>query len=813
MYVTTVAGPTLFGINGPNVSWISADGPRDPTTAAATTLPGTTLRLLGRSLAWINGSCNGLSAVTDPSHYSTIRAAAYTLQTADRYRTVDLSYVAAATALPVTHTHYIGDVKVGLRASDGHTIALDVTLASCFRLDARVPQIPAGEYTVMLSNGLTNALPVGTVIVARSQHWSPKVFVPGGPLCKNISACVAAAVSAGGGVVQLPAGIVNMSSSTSIALSGRVTLQGAGANETTLLWDSHWTPPAPPHCNGVVGDQVCGCHADGGSIQLMCPDASQIIEKVVFASVGNPTGDCGNFSTGPCAGNATIARENVESACVGKHSCKLTCDIQHFNGGADPCYGVAKSVRVSVRCGKHVGTVQAQIVRAPAALITCSGNSRIAGLTIASTLRSGSVGVAFMPNSFNCELESSRISIHAPGYPISNALSIVSSQSFIVRDVEIIHDNGGSSCGSWPSQCALFVATSSHGTLENLSMVASCAGYSIDSSQSLFIDRMITVSIGNVSSEGQGFSSFRKPQLVQHIYQGRGIDVGNPFADGIDRTNPQHKNSQGRNEAMTLDGPYGLYLGRVDSSHISPNGQSQQLHTSSPPPFAMPGRITAVGAAAIIMQGVGVGTVARVTALSADLRTYTVSPPIATLDYNTSVLSVVSFRGASVWEANAYLNATAFQLFGTSLDVVSAGNFFDNATSGMESFGLYYQGGYQPNYGVLFESNTMRCTCLPAFRPYFFRYGVGLGTNSLGYASCRICRPPPVTFSAPFNRLLHFRRNTLVAGTPMAILGATENCVLDGNRFVSGVCSVGGQLLTGNLTIDNTTTRGIIVQH
>lgn len=190
--------------------------------------------------------------------------------------------------------------------------------------------------------------------------------------------------------------------------------------------------------------------------------------------------------------------------------------------------------------------------------------------------------------------------------------------------------------------------------------------------------------------------------------------------------------------------------------------------------------------------------------------TYTISPPFEQpLDRNSSVLSIVSFRGRSIWEGNAYLNATAFQLFGTSLDVVSAGNYFENSTSGMQSFGLYYQGGWQPNFDVLFEANTMQCTGIDP--PFFFRFGVGLGTNSLGYTGCRICREPPVSFDAPYNRMIHFRRNTLGAGTPMKILGRTENCVLDKNVFVAGTCGNGQASQAGNLTIDNATTRAIVV--
>ena len=43
----------------------------------------------------------------------------------------------------------------------------------------------------------------------------------------------------------------------------------------------------------------------------------------------------------------------------------------------------------------------------------------------------------------------------------------------------------------------------------------------------------------------------------------------------------------------------------------------------------------------------------------------------------------------------------------------------------------------------------------------------------------------------------------------MKILGRTENCVLDGNRFVAGKCG-GGAVAMGNLTVDNATARAIV---
>ena len=632
-------GRTLSGINTPSVSWIAAEGGASNSSSSTnvTAHPGAVLHLLGRALAWNGTRCDGLKAPSDASSFSSIRTSAYQLQTADRHQgsfarlvpslQAALQRLDSWQAHPANGSTPVG-VSVSLRKGDGTQVALVLPLVSCFRVDALLPTtVTPGFYTISLGNGLAPPLDVGTVLVA-SPPWPSRLFSLGKD-CANVSACVAAAVAAGGGTVQLPAGTVNMSAGDSLALSGKVTLQGAGATQTVLFWDSHWTPPTPPHCNGVsASGDVCGCHDDGGSIDLACPDPTATISTVDFASIGTPTGDCGNFTAGTCSGDPAKAKAAVAATCIGKHACSIACDIGHLNGGADPCYGVAKRVRVSVTCSKTpaVDALKNEGMDAPA-LISCSADAKIVGLTVKSSLRSPTIGVAFDAGSVNCAIESSNIEINAPDYAITNAFSAVSSTSFVVRDVNIVHHNGGQVCGSWPSQCAIFIATSSRGILEGVTVVASCAGYSIDSSQSLFLDRVSTVSTGNISSEGQGFSSFRSPQIVEQVYQGRGVDVGNPFASWVDATNPQHKNSQGRNEAMTLDGPYGLYLGLVDSTALSPDGHSQLLHTASPPPFAMPGRIAAIGAAAIIMQGFGIGMVSRVIAISADLRTSSHTSP------------------------------------------------------------------------------------------------------------------------------------------------------------------------------------------
>ena len=71
---------------------------------------------------------------------------------------------------------------------------------------------------------------------------------------------------------------------------------------------------------------------------------------VTFASIGTPTGVCGAFHPGGCCGDPAKAAAYVANQCVGKSTCVLNADINTFNGGADPCHGIAKHVNVQVAC-------------------------------------------------------------------------------------------------------------------------------------------------------------------------------------------------------------------------------------------------------------------------------------------------------------------------------------------------------------------------------------------------------------------------------------------------------------------------------
>ena len=101
-----------------------------------------------------------------------------------------------------------------------------------------------------------------------------------------------------------------------------------------------------PPCDVSVGHAACGCHMDGGTIELKCPAGGKFT-AVRFASIGTPQGGCTNMSAGDCHADITLF---VTKLCVGKASCSIVADINVVNAGKDPCPGVAKSVYVELAC-------------------------------------------------------------------------------------------------------------------------------------------------------------------------------------------------------------------------------------------------------------------------------------------------------------------------------------------------------------------------------------------------------------------------------------------------------------------------------
>ena len=414
---------------------------------------------------------------------------------------------------------------------------------------------------------------------------------------------------------------------------------------------------------------------------------------------------------------------------------------------------------------------------APDALVVCGGPGygRIANLTVMVT---SAVGIAVhFSGAAGCALDTVEIvvSVDPAGPPIRNAFSATHSSHFRLSDVSIFHS--GNCTASWPQNTAYYVGSCSDGAFENVTILSGCQGDSTDSSQRVVFDLVSAVSVGQ-DSQGDGFSTFTRPNILQNIYISRGLDVGNPSAAK-------------RWESMTFDGPGGLYFGTADSSSIDPTTNSETWHAAFAPiknPYLEP-----VGLAAVVMQGENVGAVARVTNASDDQTTWTVTPPLF-LGSKTgapSVISVVPYRGQILWEANAYLNDTTWQLFGVAIDITSVGNYMQNVTAGMQAWGLLYQGGWQPNYGLYFGDNTLRCSGgLTA-----------ISSDDTHYT-------PPIPFTGPFNRLLLYRRNALLAGSSFKMEDATWDVYAEGLQFAGAPCLAGGPVLPpGHVSIGPNTQR------
>jgi hypothetical protein len=99
------------------------------------------------------------------------------------------------------------------------------------------------------------------------------------------------------------------------------------------------------------GEPVCASAKEDAAAMLSCP-AGQIIDRVVFASFGDPSGSCGRFSAGQCA--ATSALSVVEDLCVGRAGCTVLASNGTFG---DPCRGMAKSLAIEARCAPGTPTV------------------------------------------------------------------------------------------------------------------------------------------------------------------------------------------------------------------------------------------------------------------------------------------------------------------------------------------------------------------------------------------------------------------------------------------------------------------------
>jgi hypothetical protein len=89
---------------------------------------------------------------------------------------------------------------------------------------------------------------------------------------------------------------------------------------------------------------VCGTGDENDGVTLTCP-SGQVIDDVVFASYGTPSGSCGSFAAGAC--NATESVTIVKTQCLGRATCTVPASNDLFG---DPCNKTVKRLAIEVTC-------------------------------------------------------------------------------------------------------------------------------------------------------------------------------------------------------------------------------------------------------------------------------------------------------------------------------------------------------------------------------------------------------------------------------------------------------------------------------
>lgn len=82
------------------------------------------------------------------------------------------------------------------------------------------------------------------------------------------------------------------------------------------------------------------------STTLICVNG--VIDSLLFAAFGTPTGSCPSFAHSPACDDPTFAAY-ANATCLGQRTCTLTSQ------GADPCNGVVKSIAAVATCSLAPG--------------------------------------------------------------------------------------------------------------------------------------------------------------------------------------------------------------------------------------------------------------------------------------------------------------------------------------------------------------------------------------------------------------------------------------------------------------------------
>ena len=178
-------------------------------------------------------------------------------------------------------------------------------------------------------------------------------------------------------------GTCNAESSVSVVAAACVGHRSCTVNASDALFGGDPCVGVTPMLSATVSCGApafqCASAPDGGNATLACPLQGSLVESIVFASYGTPTGACLNYSVGDCSAEASV--DVVTAACLGSPNCTLAVTDALFEG--DPCPDVDKLLDVAVACGPPV-LLCANADENEFANLTCNTGFVISGVDFAS---------------------------------------------------------------------------------------------------------------------------------------------------------------------------------------------------------------------------------------------------------------------------------------------------------------------------------------------------------------------------------------------------------------------------------------------
>ncbi len=267
------------------------------------------------------------------------------------------------------------------------------------------------------------------------------------------------------------------------------------------------------------------------------------------------------------------------------------------------------------------------------------------------------------------------------------------------------------------------------------------------------VDRLIFEDnevVGHGSTAGSNGISTYWNNFSRHIFYAR-----NHIHDiyGVDR------------ESTTLDGDGAAYFGTVTA-------RDDRLVLDGDPVFkdyAPTPHTDYRGGVVYVLEGKGAGQYRFVTGHSG--RDWAVDRPWDVPLDGTSIVSIVPFRGRSLYVENRIDDAGPLQLYGSAADVILADNVTTRA-DGLLAWGLSQHGwGWHPVLRCQMLHNTVQG-------------GAGFGDRVSGPAAIMVATSGnDASYAGPLGRAVVIRDNVLSDQAKIALDGTVEDVVVEGNAI------------------------------